>query len=463
VRLVAMDGRRLELRPLPGTVMPRSETGQHGDGRIPASETAATVAMFAGGAPEEAGPLGVVVEKNPLVFPRSHAYSLAVDRFGRTAIGAWPLGEELPAMIRSIRQAGAPLVREGRLGTFSEPDSWLLERSGLCVTDAGHLIYGWARDIPAETLARALLSAGCREAIPLATSPDPVGLGFLSVAEGRTRSLAPEMSLDPSRVRAGSPYELVSVIVRKSRPDVPLGEGATWEPDAGKQPPPTWQPALYAAKVSKLGAEVRLLLFTPERFTFRIRAGTKELSHRQGGTFPTELDQAEKERVLVAIGLGAAKRKAARGLAIGGSIGLKFNAGLGALVLEGSSVRIDHSETFVPTSESDATELPLTADEGRPLPEARVVGSMRPRAALGVREDGSVLVATTTFDTDEATTEALVDAGCARVVALDRGTHSNAFLSRAGTDTPPEPSYEQSVIFILDAPMRGRSYVLKVP
>ena len=258
------------------------------------------------------------------------------------------------------------------------------------------------------------------------------------------------MSFAPSRVFSGSPTELVYVVTRPTRPDAPLPEGSTWEPDAGRQPPPTWQPAVHTAKVTKLGVDVRLLLFAPDRFVLRLRSGTKELSHRLGGTFPTSLDEQDRARLAAAVGLGTARRKAPRGLAIGGAIGLRFGPSSGALVVEGSRARIDPSESVTLSPDADAVELPLTADEGRPLPESRVVGSLRPRAALCVRDDGGILVASTTFDTDEATTEALVDAGCTRVVALDRGSHANAVVQRAGTEAAPEGQSEQTTLFFLD-------------
>jgi len=102
-------------------------------------------------------------------------------------------------------------------------------------------------------------------------------------------------------------------------------------------------------------------------------------------------------------------------------------------------------------------ELPLLADDGHPLPESRVVGSRHVRAALCTRDDGTVVVASTTFDTDEPTTEALVDLGCMRVVGLDRGAHPGAFVHRAGTETPPERGYEQTALYAVEAPMRGRA------
>ena len=459
VHLVAMDGRRLELRPVPGTLAPRTPTGLRGEGRIPAADVPAAVAVFAGGPPANAPPLGLVVERRTFLPPRPDVHTFTVDRFGRPSIGAWPFGEDVPPAIRSLRQTGAPLITASRIGKFSEVDAVLADRSALGVTEAGHLIYGWGESLSAELLARALLLAGCREALALATSPDPTGLGFFQ-RQGEALSAhthAPGMSLLPERALSGSPTELVYVVVRKANPDAPLPEGTTWEPDAGTQPAPSWQPGIYGATVSKLGAQVRLAWFAPERFTFHIRGGEKELSHRFGGTFPGALTDAERPHVLAAVGLGTGRKKAPRGLAMDGSIGLKFGPGAGVLVVGDGPVRIDKSETFAPTSDADATELPLTAEEGRPLPEARVVGSMRPRAALCALGDGAVLVASTTFDTDEATTEALVDVGCTRVVALDRGSHLNAFVHRAGGATAPEARYEQTTLYVLESPMRGRA------
>ncbi|MBK9266868.1 MAG: hypothetical protein IPM54_44710 [Polyangiaceae bacterium] len=242
---------------------------------------------------------------------------------------------------------------------------------------------------------------------------------------------------------------------------VPLPEGTTWQIDRGLSPDPTWRPAVHSATVTKLGAQVKLTLLGPERFQYRVRAGSKELSHRFGGTFPEALGEGEQARALLAVGLGTAKRKGARGLAIGGAVGLKFGSGAGVLVVENDRIRIERSESFTPIADADAVELTLTADDGRPLPETRIVGSRRPRAALGVLEDGSVLVASTTFDTDEATTDALLDAGCARVVALDRGAHQNAYVHQAGGETPPEARYESTTLYVLRMSMRGRALSLR--
>lgn len=463
VHLVAMDGRRLELRPVAGMMFPRSETGLHGAGRIPATDAATAVAVFSSGGPDGVPPAGFVTDQQPIVFPRRSASTLAVDRFGRPAIGPWPLDEDMPATIRAVTQTLAPLVVDGHLAEFGPTDDELRIRSAIGVTNHGHLVYAFAKNVPATLLAQALILAGCRDAMALSTNPDPVGFGFVRRdGEKETGSTLLGMaSFAPERMWSGSPHAFVYVSVRSGQPEVPLPESGTWDADPGPQPDPVWRPAIFASTVTKLGAQVKLTLLSAERLQYRVRAGSKEASHRFGGTFPDALSAEEQAQVLLAVGLGTGKRKGPRGLAIGGSIGIKFGAGAGILVVENARVRIDRSEGFTPTADADAVELPLTADEGRPLPEAHVVGSMRPRAALGVLDDGSVLLATTTFDTDEATTEALVDAGCSRVVVLDRGTHQNAYVHRAGSETPPEAKYETSTLYILRTSMHGRALSLR--
>jgi len=463
VHLVVIDGRRLELRSVAGSLSPRSETGLHGEGKIPPADAASAVAVFSSDAPDGAEPGGAVTDQRAIVVPRQRLATLAVDRFGRPAIGPWPLDEDVPVTLRSVWQTNTPLVAEGKAVDFGAANMALRSRSALGVTNNGHVIYAYAENVPTALMGRALQMAGCREAMALSTSPNPVGFGFVERQgdQGKAQTLFGTNSFAPERMWSGSPTSFIYVVARSGRPEVPLPEGSSWEVDPGPQPDPTWRPALHSATVTKLGAQVRLTLLAPERFLFRVRAGSKEVSHRFAGTFPDALVADEQARALLAIGLGTGKRKGPRGMAIDGSIGLKFGTGAGVLVVEKDRARIEKSDGFTPTADADAVELPLTADEGRPLPEARIVSSMRPRAAIGVLDDGSVLLASTTFDTDEATTEALVDAGCSRVVVLDRGSHQNAYVHRAGTETPPEARYETTTLYVVKAGMHGRALILR--
>src|SRR5262249_48675469 len=115
------------------------------------------------------------------------------------------------------------------------------------------------------------------------------------------------------------------------------------------------------------------------------------------------------------------------------------------------------SGEFVQRPGEDAAELPLMAEGGKLRPEASEPRAMLPRAAACVLDDGTFVVATTTFDTDEPNAKALVELGCRRVGALHRGSHFAASLHRAGTDTPLEKRYESTTLYAFDEPMRGRA------
>ena len=99
----------------------------------------------------------------------------------------------------------------------------------------------------------------------------------------------------------------------------------------------------------------------------------------------------------------------------------------------------------------------MTADDGKLRAEAREVGPMRPQAAACVLSNGTLVVASTTFDSDEAAAAALLKLGCGRVVALDRGTHMAGYLHRAGTDTPPQARYEATRWYAVEVPFSGRA------
>lgn len=91
------------------------------------------------------------------------------------------------------------------------------------------------------------------------------------------------------------------------------------------------------------------------------------------------------------------------------------------------------------------------------MPAARDVGSMRARSVACALEDGTFAVGTTTFDSDEAATTALLDLGCTRVVALDRGAHRDAFFHRAGTGNAPQAHYDATTLYAVEVPLSGRA------
>ena len=483
VHLVAMDMRQVELRIQAGRLAPRPSVGPHGAGRIDASRAERVVAAF-NGAPAWGDDLGMVVDRRPLGPPIQGAPTIALDREGHASFGPWrgASTDPLPSHILSLRQSpdfivggetppgashgGAPHA----FGSFRAPGSRTADlislrgqRAAMCVTGAHHVIYAWGSDILASTLAGALKLARCDYGIHLAMEPDPVGFAYLGEVDGeRTDELLhAAMSLRPARLWTGSAHDFFYAVLRDLTPSAPLSDGVQWAPDPGAQPPPAWLPGVHQATVNRLGAQVRITLFAPDRFTWRLRAGSREPRPRNAVALAETLPEPEQAVVMTAVGIGAGRRRGARGLAVEGAIGLPWRGEAGVLMVRGegpdAGIRILTSAEATLPAGAGAAELPLTADDGKLRPEAREVGSMRSRAAACVLDSGSFAVALTTFDSDEAATDALLQIGCRRVVALDRGTHHPAFLHRTGTDTAPQPRYEPSVLYGLAAPMPGRA------
>lgn len=476
VRLVAMDLRQLDLRLEAGFEEPRSATGIHGGARLPDGPAAERiVAAFTAGpaAPSQmdtAAAPGFLVNRRALAALVPGAAAVVLGRDEGVVLGPWPGGAEAPASIASILQTPDPLV--GGAGAPVLPldaATARRERSALCVLPSGHIVYAESAEADAAALAAGLRLAGCAYGVPLAAGPSPVGFAYLHAgpagAAERTWDAAPlaaGMSLEPSRLASGSPNSFFYVVSRDLRPRAPLPSGEVaekgWAADAGTQPAPGWIPSIHTAVVSSLGANVHLTTVAPGRTLFRLRAGGKEPATKTSAALPGALPEAEQARALAAVSLGSGRRRGARGLAIEGATGFPFRAeATGVLVIDKGRPLIAVAAGFTLPEGSDATELPMTADEGKLRPEAREVGSMRARAAACVLADGTFAVASTTFDSDEAATSALIDLGCARIVALDRGMHASFFLHRAGTEPAPAARYETTVLDLVDVPMTGRA------
>jgi len=553
VHLLAIDSRRIELRLQAGYAAPRPATGLRGTGRIPkalrrapgietrpaaATAPAGAEPQDAPGATEDAGddaapdpaPAlerapervlgaialdvgpdgGMVVDGRVLTPPRPGAPTLAVDRFGRALFGPWrpwPSGDAPQPAMPFLVQGTAAFARDAARPAPAWDDDLVTERAALCVTPIGLLIHAWARAIDAPGLDRALALAGCRAGMGIGRRPAPLGFVYLDGRDDggwRAERLSPLMSVAPERLAVASPGPFAYLVQRDPAPAARLRRGA-WTADTGTQPRPSWMPGIYSAEVVNLGARVRLTAFSPDRFELRLRAGLREISPRGAPELPEALAPEEAARALAAVGLGNARRRGARGLAIGGAVGLRFRSDGGIFMIhEGRAAILPVG--VAPPAGADAAELPLTADEGKLRPEARDIGAMRRRAAACVLDDGTLVVATTSFDSDEATTEALLDLGCTRVAALDRGAHRPAFLYRAGAPAAPAPapepepekdedekndgekkesddeeekdaepapppppasptslqaSYDETTLFVLETPMRGRAGQLR--
>ncbi|WP_437574675.1 hypothetical protein [Sorangium sp. So ce887] len=515
VHLFAIDTRHIKLTLQAGFEAPRPSVGPRGTGQLPDASTLRGAIGLGVGPHDPAAPpagaeaLGMVVGGRALVPPRDGAATLAVDLSGRPYFGAWPsrgdvdrvpwaLWQRPPAASpRDLRDGGGqrfpwalwqgpsffeaagpaaalaalagPLAERAPADATLSPgdgDDLVVERSALCMTDRGLVVHAWSSAADAAAIRAALERARCLAGVSLGRAPEPLGVAFLSRQQDGSLTaerLAPAMSLAPSaHVASASPRPFLYFESRSTdgppAPDLSLpGERVGWTADSGAQPPPAWSPAVYAADTVHLGAQVRVHALAPDRFLFRLRAGSREISPRTAPKLDADVPADERPHVMAAIGVGTGRRRGPRGLAVGGTVGLRFRGEGGLLLVRRGRVEIRPAGGVEVAPGTDATELPLTADEGRLRPEAREIGTMRRRSAACVLEDGTFLVATTTFDSDEATTEALLDLGCARVVALDRGAHRNAFVHRASGDPALQQAYEETALFAVGLAMPGRA------
>jgi hypothetical protein len=452
VHLVAIDTRQLELRIEAGFEEPRPLTGPAGRGRIPERDRPRLVAAFNGAFQTRHGKFGMVVDGRVLLPPKPHASTVAVDARGRTRFGTWGKSEEVPPDLVSLRQNLDPLIENGVInprgrktwGFPLEGGSYLTERSAICRTSDGYLIYGYGIELDAITLARGLLLAGCSDAMHLDMNPGHVGFVYHNAQAKNLSSalLTSTMSIAPNRFVKASPKDFFYLVMREHGPRV--GD-VNWKPAPGSHPPPAWLPAVYTAKVEKLGTEVGLMVFETDRFRWEIRPGEEE---RTTDTAPEILPPAKLARAMVGVGLGVAHRKDnQRGLFIDGVEKLPIRSDLGVLTTSPDG-KIDIAVAVEPMAPpGGATELVLFAEAQRIRVEAKQLGARRNRSAACMLDEHTLVLAIGRADNGEPMTRALVELGCSRVVELDRGKQVQAFIHRAGTDTPPQASYEDTSLY----------------
>ncbi len=469
VRMVAIDTRQLQLRIEAGFEQPRALTGPRGRGRIPKEVLGQTVAAFNGAFQTRHGQYGMVVDRRVLVPPKDGAATVAVDELGHSYLGTWTFGAAPPAKVVSLRQNLDPLIDDGvfnpagrtQWGFPLDGGSVLTERSALCRTKGGFLIYGWGIELTAETLAKALLQAGCQQAMHLDMNPGHVGFSYINAVDTplRTQLLAPEMSIASDRFVTASAKDFFYLVLRDHRPSV-AADSLHWVADDGVQPAPRWLPAVYRATTEKLGSEVTLFAIAANRFEWDIRPGAREPG---GRTADGPLSERELARVLVAISLGSSgRRQRRRGLVLNGvhSMTLKPNRAL--LVTAPAGQPLLFEQTALDTRPAaDAAELQWWAAGGKLLAQARKLGPRRIRSAACRLRDGLVLIAQADFDTGEPVTQVLLDAGCQRVAELNRGRQLNGFVRRKGTQPPPPAQHDDTVLYGFGRTMPGEAQTLR--
>jgi hypothetical protein len=475
VLLVAMDMRQLEFDMEAGVEDPEPLTGPHGSGRIPRDPAVyrRVAAAFNGAFKTEHGHYGMMVHKHVLLPPVPGSATVVVLDDGRVGFGTWEADRRVGAIdgvsddaIVSFRQNLDPLIDRGQLNPagrnlwgFTLPGKGAqTERSGLCVTTSGHLLYAWGDDVSATTLARAMKAAGCDYAMHLDMNPYHTGFLFAAIDDlpgkkYKSQLLTSAMSIPLDRYIQYAPKDFFYVMVHDPAP--PAVDGASpWEPDGGTQPPPHWIPGLWRTH-GEGGLE--LVDVEPGRATWRVRAGSRE---SPASNPLRELAGDETKRVLLAVGAGIALEKRPRGLATDGRLAVPVHGGAesGALVVsaDGKLAMVRAPDAQGTGAHEDMLELPIVLWDGKS--EAAPVGPVEPRAAIGVAPSGRVLIARGAFSSAAPLADALGRAGCTRALSLDRGAFATAFIDRAGTVAPPRGRYDESVIYAIATPLKPRGF-----
>ncbi|CAN5728953.1 hypothetical protein BH09MYX1_BH09MYX1_25840 [soil metagenome] len=485
VILVAMDMRQLELEMEAGTEDPKPLTGQHGPGRLPRDPAVLSrvVAAYNGAFKTEHGNYGMMVHRRVLLPPQPAAATVILTADGRSGFGTWGKSPNVTGVvgvpdgdITSFRQNLDPLLDHGvvnptgrALWGYTLPGNGMqTERSGICVTSAGHMMYAWGDDVSATMLGKAMKMAGCSYGMHLDMNPHHTGFVFTSINQIKghdyhSELLSPLMEISTDRYIEYAPKDFFYMLYRDPTPP-PIG-AATWSADPGTQPAPSWSPGVWATKLAIDDEDVELTSFEGGRATLALAAGTKEPDARTGAAPSRELDDADKKRVVASVTTGVAAEHGMRGLTTAGKVLLPMTQGEGLTTLvlphDGSAHLMAPGETV--SAGDSAIELPLLATAGTPtalarLPYLRAKHAAAFHAALGLGPDGKLVVATADAPSPLAITDALIRAGCTQVVLLDRGEQASATIRRAGTDHPPVARADETTIYFLAKPMRARSF-----
>jgi hypothetical protein len=475
VLLVALDTRQLDLDMEAGNEDPRPLTGPNGPGKLPRDPAilSRVVAAFNGAFKTEHGSYGMMVHKRLLLPPQPGAATVTTLSDGRIGLGSWGANKTVSGIqgvtddaIESFRQNLDALVDHGQVNPsgrslwgYSAPGKGIqTERSGLCVTTSGHLLYAWGDDVSATTLAKAMKTAGCDYGMHLDMNPFHTGFMFTRIDDIRskryqTELLTTQMEIPKDRYVEWSPKDFFYVMLRDPTPKELIGSMG-WKPDGGSQPAPAWLPGLWSNRLDVAKVEVDLLDVERDRAAWRIRAGTKDAP---AATALRALTGDDSTRALMAIGLGASDEKRPRGLATDGKLAVPMRGGAdwAALVVRPDGAlsiqRSFDAAALMPAT--DVAEVPLVLYDG-----AKVVSefSSSARAALGTTPDGRVLLARSGGDAPLA--DVLAKAGCTRVVLLDRGAGLPPFVHRSGLGAAPLARYDETVLYAIATPMKPRAF-----
>jgi hypothetical protein len=477
VLVVALDMRQLEINMEGGVEDPRPLTGTKGFGHIPREPEILNrvVGAFNGAFKTTHGAYGMMANHKVLLPPKPEAATVIVTDDHRVGMGSWPASDLIPDGILSYRQNLDPLVGDGKLNPTNRTQwgfqlagtSVLTERSGICVTQSGHFMYLWADDASGATLAKAMVQAGCAYGMHLDMNPKHTGFVFASIRDVKKKDydaklLTPQMEILPERYIEWSPKDFFYIMLRDTAEPAQAGEPlARWAPDRGTQPAPSWLPAAFDAEVQMAGAQVHLFGIDADRVDYRVRAGRQDAPSDEGSR---ELGDDEAKKVIAAMGVGNSRRRS--GLQVAGKVLSPSKGGGGSttgflVVGKSGELRVVANDPPEPASVADVIELPLLVVNGNLVLTAETQGPARHRSAACVLPSGRAVFAFSTSTSDAPNAQTLAKLGCKTAVALDRGTHDEAWLQRAGKGGASVARGEQTALYAIAVPMRPRAFQWK--
>jgi hypothetical protein len=206
VYLTVWDPRAVQLHVVAGTEEPVSATGETGKGAIPRNAETVTrlVGAFNGGFQAMHGEFGMMADGRVYLPPKPWAATVAVFDDGRVGMGSWPGPKdrkvgydearavaEIPAGMVAFRQNLTSLVEDERFNPWGRwwwgaapqqrSEQTLTQRSALCFTREGFMVYAWGDSSSPEALGAALLRARCVRAMHLDMNAGHSGMELYNV------------------------------------------------------------------------------------------------------------------------------------------------------------------------------------------------------------------------------------------------------------------------------------------
>ncbi len=217
VYMTLWDPRIVQLHIVAGTEEPLSATGETGTGAIPRRPELLTrlVGAFNGGFQAVHGEFGMMADGRVYLPPKPWAATVAVFDDGHVGMGSWPGPQdrragydearavaEIPAGMVAFRQNLTSLVEDGRFNPWNrwwwgaapkqQSEQTLTQRSALCITREGFMLYAWGDSASPEALGAALVAARCVRAMHLDMNAGHSGMEFYNVIAPNEERLPPE-------------------------------------------------------------------------------------------------------------------------------------------------------------------------------------------------------------------------------------------------------------------------------